>query len=127
LTAAPNPATATEAHGVFYTIVGDSNHADVTKEYPYTTSFVGGHGGDGRHRSQHHGGQSSPYSRLREGSSSLPPEADVRAQSVQLLPDASGNPPFGEGTRERSDSRSGTTIRTRGRKHIVTVAISFQK
>jgi hypothetical protein len=40
LTAAPNPATATEAHGVFYTIVGDSNHADVTKEYPYTTSFV---------------------------------------------------------------------------------------
>lgn len=40
LTASPNPTTATVAHGIFYTIVGDANHADVTKEYPYTTSFV---------------------------------------------------------------------------------------
>jgi hypothetical protein len=40
LTANPSPATATAAQGVFYTIPGDSNHADVTKEYPYTASFV---------------------------------------------------------------------------------------
>lgn len=40
LTANPSPATATAAQGVFYTITGDANHADVTKEYPYTTSFV---------------------------------------------------------------------------------------
>jgi hypothetical protein len=40
LTATPNPATATAAQGVFYTIVGDATHADVIKEYPFTTSFL---------------------------------------------------------------------------------------
>jgi hypothetical protein len=40
LTATPNPTTATAAQGVFYTILGDATHADVTKEYPFTTSFL---------------------------------------------------------------------------------------
>lgn len=40
LTASPNPTTATASQGVTYTIVGDSNHPDVTKVYPFTTSFV---------------------------------------------------------------------------------------
>jgi hypothetical protein len=40
LTATPNPSTATAAQGVSYTIVGDATHADVTKEYPFTTSFL---------------------------------------------------------------------------------------
>ena len=40
LTATPNPTSATPASGVSYTIVGDATHPDVTKDYPYTTSFV---------------------------------------------------------------------------------------
>jgi hypothetical protein len=40
LTGSPNPTTATPSTGVFYTIVGDANHADVIKPYTFTTSFV---------------------------------------------------------------------------------------
>lgn len=40
LTATPNPSSANPAQGVFYTITGDSTHPDVTREYPWTTSFV---------------------------------------------------------------------------------------
>jgi hypothetical protein len=40
LTATPNPASATASQGVSYTIVGDATHADVTKVYPFTTSFL---------------------------------------------------------------------------------------
>jgi hypothetical protein len=40
LTANPSPSVASSSHGVFYTIKGDDTHPDVTKEYPWTTSFV---------------------------------------------------------------------------------------
>jgi hypothetical protein len=40
LTANPNPTTAAASQGVSYTLIGDSTHPDVTKAYPYTTSFV---------------------------------------------------------------------------------------
>jgi hypothetical protein len=40
LTANPSPANATAGQGVTYTIKGDDTHPDVTKEYPWTTSFV---------------------------------------------------------------------------------------
>jgi hypothetical protein len=40
LTVNPSPASATASQGVFYTIKGDDTHADETRQYPWTTSFV---------------------------------------------------------------------------------------
>jgi len=40
LTASPSPASAEASQGVTYTIKGDDTHADETRPYPWTTSFV---------------------------------------------------------------------------------------
>jgi len=40
LTVSPDPTTAVASQGVTYVIPGDANHADETRTYPWSTSFV---------------------------------------------------------------------------------------